>query len=242
MNRIITLLLLVSVLIFTSCNNRSGSGSEDAYAHQKAEVKEVIQTTSYTYLKVDKNDEEMWIAITRQDIKEDQIIYFEGGLEMNNFESPELNRTFESVFFVDRISDQPITQDMPHGMGMDQGQNQPMKPVIDRLDIRISQPEGGTAIGILYLDRNGYAGQNVIVRGQVTKVNAGIMGRNWVHIQDGSSSDDYYDLTVTTDHLPQMGDTVTYSGTLSLDKDFGAGYFYEVILEDAEAIDAKPMI
>jgi hypothetical protein len=230
-------------LITTSCNlgssSKNAAGSE--YDYQKAEVREVIQTTSYTYLRVEKNNQEQWIAISKQDINEGDIVYYEEGLEMTNFESAELHRTFESVYFVMDISDQPIKHGMPGGksggghsdMGGGMEGNQPQKPVISKLDIQIEQPQGGTAIRDLYAKRDTYSGKMVTVRGQVTKVNSGIMGKNWVHLQDGTADGDNYDLTITTDDEPVMGEIVTYSGTLSLEKDFGYGYSYALLLEEA---------
>ncbi len=229
----ISLLFALFALLTTSCLERSGSKSAAGGSDNlKAVVKEVVQTSSYTYLRVDKSKQEQWIAIPKQDIKEGAVIYYEDGLEMNNFESPELHRVFETVYFVSEISDQPIKKSVAGGM---QGTT-PQKPMISKQNIKIDQPEGGISIGELFAKREAYSGKIVKVRGQVTKVNAQIMGRNWVHLQDGTSSGENFDLTVTTDHVPQVGDVVTYSGVLSLDKDFGAGYFYPLIIEEAVAL------
>lgn len=231
----ISLLVILFAVLTTSCNlggsaNNNGNTAND---DQKAKVLEVIQTTAYTYLRVEKNDQEQWIAIDKQDFKKGDIVYYEEGLEMKNFESKELQRTFESVYFVMNISDQPIKQAMPGGMPGGMQGTEPKKPVISKLDISIEQPEGGTSIANLYAKRDTYGGKMVTVRGQVTKVNMSIMGRNWVHLQDGTADGDNFDLTVTTEDEPVMGDVVTFSGMLSLDRDFGAGYTYELILEDA---------
>lgn len=77
--------------------------------------------------------------------------------------------------------------------------------------------------------------KKVVVRGKVVKVSAGIMDRNWVHLQDGSGTRETNDfnLVVTTQDLPKMGDVVTASGTLAKDRDFGMGYRYSVIVEGA---------
>ena len=69
--------------------------------------------------------------------------------------------------------------------------------------------------------------------GQVVKLNEGIMEKNWVHIQDGTSDSNNYDLPITTKEKVAMGDTVTFTGNISLKKDFGAGYVFDVIMEDA---------
>ena len=60
------------------------------------------------------------------------------------------------------------------------------------------------------------------------------MGRNWVHLQDGTGDADNYDLTVTTNDDASVGDVATFEGTIALKKDFGSGYFYEVIMEQAK--------
>jgi hypothetical protein len=110
---------------------------------------------------------------------------------------------------------------------------EPKKPVLSKLDIKIDQPEGGISIGDLYAKRNEYAGKTIKVKGQVTKVNIAIMERNWIHLQDGTFEGENFDLTITTVHEPKVGDVVTYSGTLVLNKDFGSGYSYELLLENA---------
>jgi len=77
--------------------------------------------------------------------------------------------------------------------------------------------------------------KNVVVRGKVVKVSKGIMGKNWVHLRDGSGDPDKgtNDLVVTTQDDPKIGDVVTAKGTLSKDKDLGSGYKYKVIVEKA---------
>ncbi len=79
------------------------------------------------------------------------------------------------------------------------------------------------------------AGKPVSVRGKVVKYNANILGKNWLHIQDGSGSADNgdNDLTVTTSTPVALGATVLVTGNVSTNRDFGAGYKYSVIIEDA---------
>jgi len=77
--------------------------------------------------------------------------------------------------------------------------------------------------------------KTVVVRGKVVKVSKGIMGKNWVHLRDGSGdpAKGTNNLVVTTQDVPIVGDVVTAKGTLYKDKDFGAGYKYQVIVEEA---------
>jgi len=100
----------------------------------------------------------------------------------------------------------------------------------------IAKAEGGKTIQEIFDEKAALAGSKVTVRGKAVKVNAGIMGRNWVHIRDGSGANGDNDLTVTTTSpsLPDVGDLVLVTGTEALDQDFGVGYQYAVILQDAE--------
>ena len=84
----------------------------------------------------------------------------------------------------------------------------------------------------LYAGKADLAGTVVSVRGKVVKFSVGIMGKNWAHVQDGSGSAGTNDLTVTTMGNAKVGDTVLVSGKLTLDKDFGGGYKYALIIED----------
>ncbi len=235
MLKIMKLSALFLTLITVSCQNNLKESTITPLkdGNQKAIVMEVIHTSAYTYLRMDNNNEEIWIAITKQDIKEGSTVYYKEGLKMENFTSPELQRTFEAVYFVQEISDQPIKSKMPEElMG-----SEPKKPHLNKLDIKIEQPEGGISIGELYAKRNEYSGKTVKVKGQVTKVNIAIMERNWIHLQDGTSTGKNFDLTITTIHEPKVGEVVTFSGTLILNKDFGSGYSYELLLEDASPIE-----
>jgi len=99
----------------------------------------------------------------------------------------------------------------------------------------IAKADGGKTIAEVYADKDQLGDTPVIVRGKVVKTNAEIMGKNWLHIRDGSGAEGSNDLTVTTaGELPKVGDTVLVTGKVSLNKDFGMGYQYPVIMEDAE--------
>jgi hypothetical protein len=235
MLRIIKLFTLLFSIFIVSCQNNQQSSNIiiQQPGSQKAEVKEVIQTSSYTYLRVEKNNQDEWIAINKQEIQKGTIIYYEEGLKMENFTSPELQRTFDAVYFVQEISDSPIQQQMP----MELTGSEPQKPVLSKLDIKIEQPEGGITISDLYAKRDTYSGKTIKVKGQVTKVNIAIMERNWVHIQDGTADAKNFDLTITTVHEPKVGDVITYTGTLVLNKDYGSGYSYELLLENASPVE-----
>jgi hypothetical protein len=73
------------------------------------------------------------------------------------------------------------------------------------------------------------------VRGKVVKYNEGIMGKNWIHLRDGTGSveKETNDVLVTSSSPAKVGDIITAKGVVHTNKDFGAGYSYKVLVEDA---------
>lgn len=101
----------------------------------------------------------------------------------------------------------------------------------------IAKAENGQTVAELYADKAKWVGKPVSVRARVVKANHNIMDRNWVHLRDGTGAEGSNDLTVTTKgDVPAVGSTVLVSGTLTTDKDLGAGYKYEVLIEDAKLV------
>lgn len=101
----------------------------------------------------------------------------------------------------------------------------------------IAKAENGQTVAELYADKSKWAGKPVTVRGRVVKANHNIMDRNWVHLRDGTGDEGKNDLTITTKgDVPAVGTTVLVTGTLTTDKDLGAGYKYEVLIEDAKLV------
>lgn len=100
----------------------------------------------------------------------------------------------------------------------------------------IAKADGGKTIAEVFAEKDQLAGQPVVFRGKVVKTNPNIMGKNWLHVRDGSGAEGTNDLTVTTaaGTIPSVGDTVVVKGTVALNKDFGMGYQYDIIVEDAE--------
>ena len=99
----------------------------------------------------------------------------------------------------------------------------------------IAKAPGGKTVAELYAEKDQLAGKQVVVRGKVVKTRDNIMGKNWLHVRDGSGTDKTNDLTVTTsDPLPAVGATVLVSGQLAANKDLGLGYKYDVLVEDAK--------
>ena len=229
----IVFLLMGIVFIVTTCY-RSGEKKQ-----QKAlppgmhgvVIDDVIQTSNYTYLQVEENNSKFWIAVVKTGSKAGDSVYYTISMEMKNFVSKELNRTFPSVFFVqDPSSKMPGSEPAP--------KLTPQKvDVVQKSDISVKPAQGGISIADLYKSPAGFNGKTVIIRGVVTKFNSQIMKKNWIHIQDGTSNAGKFDLTITSLDSLAVGSTATFKGIITLNKDFGYGYTYDVIMEDAKASD-----
>ena len=105
--------------------------------------------------------------------------------------------------------------------------------------IRVTPPPEGLSLEALYAQRQALAGEQVVVRGRVVKVNRGIFGAHWYHVQDGSGAKAPHDLTITSSDEAQLGQIITARGQLTIDHDLGFGYFYDAILLDAKIDGAK---
>lgn len=237
---ILTLVFLFSSILFTitSCNSggENSKGADLPPGMHCVGVIQVIQTTNYTYLQVEENDNKFWIAVVKREAKSGEVIYYTKAYEMKDFVSKELGRTFPTVFFVQDPSEKLRTDESPAPQNISSGKNE----INRRVDISVETPKGGITISDLYKNRDKYAGQTVKIRGVVVKYNKQIMHKNWIHIQDGTDYSGKFDLTVTSMDSVQVGNTVTFKGIIRLNKDFGAGYVYDVIMEEAKASDIKP--
>ncbi|MDN5350619.1 MAG: hypothetical protein PWQ54_2015 [Bacteroidales bacterium] len=226
--------ILISIIFLTACNQ----GKVDVgYAidpeNRTVEVKEVIQANSYTYLKVKENNQLFWIAVPTMDARAGDALHFTQSMEMKDFYSRDLNRTFDLVLFVDNISTLPIPAKTANLSAV--AQQHEGRPKTIKKQIEIKHDEGVVPLSELFSNPGKYDQQVIKVTGEVTKFNTGIMGKNWAHIQDGTSYDKFFDLTVTTQDVIPVGDVVVFEGRIVLNKDLGSGYFYEFLMEDATA-------
>jgi hypothetical protein len=237
-------LVLMIAVIFASCVRNKNGQSVQTEVPENAnvfEVAEVIQGSTYTYMKVKEDMSEKWIATGKTDAKEGDVLYYGEALEMTNFHSKELDRDFDKIYFINMISDSPIEQNpmgqMPMGQ-MGQGHSGAVKSE-QKSSITLDKSADEVTISQIYANPKEFEGKEFEIRGIVTKVNKEIMGKNWVHLQDGTSNDGAFDLTITTQDLPKVNDEVTFKGTITLEKDFGAGYYYDVIMEEASSVNKQ---
>jgi len=239
MHRLSIIILVLLAIGFTACEkkeepkeNTSKQAAMPAEDMHKVVVLDNMNASNYTYLKVKENDSEFWIAVPQMEVQKGETLYFGKSMEMKNFHSETLNKTFDSILFVDHVSKTPNE--------MTSVPNHP-KLNNEKEDVSVKPVSGGKTIAQIYADKSSLAGKTIKVRGKVTKFNPNIMGRNWIHIQDGTGSANNYDLMITSKDIVKVGDVVVAEGTVAVNKDFGAGYSYPVMIEDANVKDEKSM-
>ena len=212
-------------------------------------VLEVIQVENYTYLKVKEGTAEMWIAAPSIVTKPQDILYYERGMMMTDFESKELKRKFDKILFVDKISKdqkellsnknlaaihESVKDSITKYTDASTKTNAPNLPAKQAL--KIEPPKSGVSIASILKNPKTYEGKTIVVKGKITKYTAGVMGKNWVHIQDGTDYNGKFEIVITTLAELKDGETATFEGMITLNKDLGYGYFFEVLMEDAKII------
>lgn len=186
----------------------------------KGEVLEVVDVESYTYLRLKTTDGETWAAVGKAPIVKGSQVTIDNAMTMNNFESKSLKKTFKTIVF--------------GTLGGSAGATHAAKPA-DIGDVKVARAVGANAHTVAEIVSRAAVlkDKQVLVRGKVVKYNPGIMGKNWIHLRDGSGTEANNDILVTTLNQANVGDVVTVKGIVRNDKDFGAGYSYKVLIEDA---------
>lgn len=204
-------------------------------------VMETMEAGPYTYVRVAANGREIWAAANQFEVAVGEQVVVPLDMPMENFHSDTLDRDFPVIYFAGVIAREGETAApaMPAGHPPISGTSAahgtaPVAPV--------EPVAGGLTIAEIWAGKSRLAGSTVTVRGRVVKFNPGIMGTNWMHLQDGSGSpaNGTHDLTVTTPAAAAVGDVVTATGAVAVDKDFGAGYAYPVIIQEAAVVASSP--
>ncbi len=243
------MLMLVSIAALTlvaGCNKEqapqtaeqkpataAAPGTPAAAAGKSGKVVETMNAGGYTYVQVDTGSEKLWAAAPEFKVKVGDAVAVPQGMPMANYESKTLKRTFDVVYFVDAIMVGGATPAAAAASPNAMPQGHP--PVAAQATEKISGiKKADKTVADLFAEKDKLAGKQVNIRGKVVKFSPEIMGKNWIHLQDGTGGQGTNDLTVTTKLMAKVGDTVLISGPVSVGKDFGYGYKYEVIIEDAQ--------
>jgi len=202
-------------------------------------VAETMNAAGYSYIRIG----DKWAAVRETKVKKGDNVTIAVQMVAENFESKTLNKKFDKIIFGEiatgasaapqKTSPNPAMASAMAAMGTP---SQHMQPAVDPGNVKVEKAQNGHTVAEVWELKSVMRDQPVTVRGKVVKFLPEIMGKNWLHIRDGSGSrgkgDD--DITVTTKDAVKIGDVVTVTGTLRVDKDFGAGYMYPVIIEDAK--------
>jgi hypothetical protein len=206
-------------------------------------VLETMNAGAYTYVLIKTDQDERWVAVPKTPVLVDDVVQTGQGMPMSDFESKTLNRTFDVVYFAGGLQNlttpaaaapapAPVQSDAALPPGHPTTDTTVEAPVAD---IKVAELTPGQDIAYVYANKDSLAGQQISLRGKVVKYNANILGTNFIHIQDGSGevADGSNDLIVTSTTETAVGETIVLTGTIVLDKDFGAGYSFPVLMDDA---------
>jgi len=211
----------------------STSSATGGELNPSGKVVETLNGGGYTYASLEKDGKKTWVAYSTLETRIGETLSFRGCMEMPEFQSKALNRKFDMILFCgqpevqsDGTAAKPAPKKSPGSGGA-------AASSLGKIKVEKASGANAYTIAEIFAKRGPLNGKQVVVKGQVVKVSAGIMGKNWIHLQDGSGNEKKktHDLVVTSSELPATGDLITVSGTLAKDKDFGGGYKYEVIIE-----------
>jgi GW (Gly-Tryp) dipeptide domain len=194
------------------------------------EAIEILQAERYTYMKVKENKEAFWIAAAKFEPKVGNTYFYRGGLLKTNFESIEHKRVFDKIFLVSSIIDATAHP-------TDNLSELPTATTTENVasDFKPKKVVGGLKLSDLFSNKDKYSGRLALVSGKVVKANYEILNTNWYHIQDGSKKDGKVcDFTITSKVNIPMGAEVAFSGKIILNKDFGSGYKYDILMENGD--------
>jgi hypothetical protein len=222
-------------------------------------VIEAMNSAGYTYLLIDSGAEKTWVAIPESTVAKGEKVTYKPGMLMKNFSSNTLNRTFDSIIFSPGLTGEKSAP--LHGKTADDSFAAAVKSESSKVAVPapVMEPSGGSLGAVTPFQEitvtkssaaNGYSveeifsqtkklnGQKISLRGVVTKVSANIMGRNWIHLQDGTGNpmQNTHDIVATSSELPELNSEITVEGIIAAEKDFGAGYKYAAIIEQATVI------
>lgn len=199
-------------------------------------INEVLPAARYVYLNVSEGNSKFWIATRKQEVKKGETYFYRGGLLKTKFESKEYNRVFDTIYLISSL----VAQDHSKHTGAALNSNiKKRKSIAQKESIpthtdKVVEHKGSLKIADLVKDPKKYEGHTIQLSGTCVKVNPNIMDRNWIHLKDGSKDD--FDLVITSNTFVPEGSEITIRGTVVMNKDFGAGYNYALILENGTLV------
>lgn len=184
---------------------------------RNVKVISAFDVEDYTYMLADEGGKHIWVAVPQADVKSGDTLEMSQGTLMPDFYSKTLNKTFPEIYFITHIK--VLTRAKPEEQ--------------TSIDTRAASD---VSLAALVEGKDTYKGTKVRFKAKVTKVTPNIMGRSWVHVTDPSPDAKPIDLVVTTTDATGAGEIVTVEGVLILNRDFGSGYFFPMIIESARVV------
>lgn len=252
----IILILVMAMALFACAQHDDKAGAADKAkpakkdnpmlekADHKGKVINTMNSGGYTYVEFEEGARLFWVAAKEFEVAVGDTITFGRAAPMRDFYSKTLDRKFDVILFAGQINvngKAPARKlktagSAPHSMQMPAGHAPVKGKPMQSLDIKpgsVKKADGGNTVEECHTLKDTLKGKTVTVRGKVVKFSANIMGKNWLHLRDGSGKQGTNDLTVTTKDTVKKGDLVLITGKIAYDKDFGYGYKYAVIVEEA---------
>ena len=234
------ILVLMVLALVAGCNSKpEGEPPVPMQQHETAKpaglVGTVMETTDsggYTYALMQILDSEVWAAGPVSELEIGTEYELANPMLMNNFHSKTMDKTFDEIYFIGGFIVPGSSTEVAVAQEMQAAHANVNETNTEFSFDGISVPDGGFTVSHIIENRADLAGKTVTLRAKVVKASANIMNRNWLHLRDGTGAEGGNDLTITSADMAKAGDTVLVTGTLTVDKDFGAGYFYKVILEE----------
>lgn len=235
-----TVILVSNLYAMPDMVDPSGKNALDELPPITGKVLEVLNSSGYTYLFLERpGGVKEWVAIPELYIKVGEEVELQGGVQMGEFISKPLNKKFDQILFSGGPTEKfnvKRKESAHKGVNMNEpapGKKKSAGKVVEGLKVEKAPGDNSYTIAEIMQKKAELQDKKIVVRGQVVKVSAGIMDRNWVHIKDASGGNLENKLVVTTKDEPNLGDLVTATGVFHNNVDFGGGYFYEIILENA---------
>ena len=223
-----------------SACKRHGRADHHAERNDHGTLREQIPVDPYVYVRLATASGDVWAAVNQAPLTVGSSVTVYNVLPTEQFASKTLNRTFERIYFGALEPSRGMASDGPADAGSPSASTSsggtPLVPDAKIGPIARARGADARTIGELWTQKSHLAGATVTIRGVVVKYNAGVIGKNWIHLQDGSgdAARGTYDIAVTTLDAATLGDTVTITGTVRTNRDVCAGYTFTVIVEEAK--------
>lgn len=208
-----------------AANSMPPDGHVPMAAGMVGPVLETMDAGGYTYVRIKTASGEIWAAGPGTMVEVGQVVEVKDPQPMPGFKSGSMNRTFDMIYFASALT-APGAEMIPTGTTA-------APETVDATPV-VAKAEGGQSVEEVIVGKSDWVGKEILLRAKVVKFTPDVMGKNWLHVQDGTGAEGTNDLTITCSATAAIGDIVVVKGVLVADKDFGFGYEYALIVEDAD--------